>query len=177
MDLLFFSYILSLTINTLFFTDKTMHQIYEDEGIYNFVFQLPQIFYSTLISILFGVILKKLALSESLILDFKKEKNKNNLDRQMKTLFNKLKAKFILYFILSTIFILCFWYYVAMFCAVYSNTQFHLLKDILISFVTSFISPFGIYLIPGIFRIPSLSKSKSQRSYLYKFSTIIQLLI
>ena len=45
MDLLFFSYILSLTINTLFFTDKTMHQIYEDEGIYNFVFQLPQIFF------------------------------------------------------------------------------------------------------------------------------------
>ena len=63
-----------------------------------------------------------------------------------------------------------------MFCAIYVNTQSHLIKDTLISFATSLISPFGIYLIPGIFRIPSLSNKKHKRNYLYGISKIIQMI-
>ena len=47
-----------------------------------------------------------------------------------------------------------------MFCAIYKNTQLHLIKDTLISFGLSFIYPFGINLLPGLFRIPSLSEKK-----------------
>ena len=45
-DLFFISFILSYTINALFYSDSTMHKIYEDQGSYNFVYQLPQIIYS-----------------------------------------------------------------------------------------------------------------------------------
>ena len=174
-DLLFFNFVLSLTINALFFTDNTMSKIYEDEGDFNFIYNLPQIIYSTIISVIFGVILKKLALSEKAILNFKRMEKKINIDDKMKSLSNKLKIKFILYFILSTIFILCFWFYICMFCMVYSNTQLYLIKDTSLSFVLSQIYSFGINAIPGIFRIPSLSNPNNKRKCLYLFSKILQI--
>ena len=63
-----------------------------------------------------------------------------------------------------------------MFGVIYKNTQYHLLKDTLISFGISFIHPFVLYLLPGIFRIPSLSNPKKKRVCLYNFSKIFQLL-
>ena len=152
-----------------------MHKIYEDKGDYDFVYQISQIIYSIIISIFLGMILKKLALSEALVLDFKKDKTKKDLNEREKSLYNKLKIKFTLYFILSSIFLLIFWYYVTMFCAIYINTQIHLIKDTVVSFTLSLIYPFGINLIPGILRIPSLSNHKNQKECLYSFSKIIQL--
>ena len=62
-----------------------------------------------------------------------------------------------------------------MFGAVYINTQFHLLKDTLVSFGLSLLYPFGLCLLPGLFRIPALSDPKKKREYLYKFSKILQI--
>ncbi len=62
-----------------------------------------------------------------------------------------------------------------MFCAIYKNTQIHLLSDTLLSFGLSLISPFIIYLAPGIFRIPALSAPNKNRKCLYKFSKILQI--
>ena len=61
-----------------------------------------------------------------------------------------------------------------MFCVIYKNTQMHLLKDTLMSFGLSLIIPFVIYLLPGIFRIPSLSNANKKRQYLYNFSKFLQ---
>ena len=63
-----------------------------------------------------------------------------------------------------------------MFGAIYKNTQYHLLIDTIISFVITFIYPFGIYLLPGLFRIPALSGDKKERMYLYKISQLFQML-
>ena len=72
MDLFFISFAIYYTINALFFNDNTMHKIYVDEGSYNFIYQLPQIIYSSLISTVINIILKFLALAEGNILDHKK---------------------------------------------------------------------------------------------------------
>ena len=61
-----------------------------------------------------------------------------------------------------------------MFCVIYCNTQKHLLKDTLISFVLSLIFPFAVYLFPGFFRIPALSNNKNKRECLYNFSKFLQ---
>ena len=63
-----------------------------------------------------------------------------------------------------------------MFCAIYRNTQTHLIKDTLISFGLSLLYPFLFYLIPGFFRIPSLSKEKNKRNYLYIVSKLLQMI-
>ncbi len=40
-SLFFFSFALHYTVNALFFSDSTMHQIYEDKGYFNFIYQIP----------------------------------------------------------------------------------------------------------------------------------------
>ena len=82
--------------------------------------------------------------------------------------------KLILFYLISYIALLLFWYYIGCFCAIYKNTQLHLIKDTLISFGLSFIYPFFIYLLPGIFRIPSLKNKKNKKECLFKFSKILQ---
>ena len=173
-DLFFFNISLFFASNTLFFDDETMHEIYKDKGNFDFIYQLPQIIYSTLLSMFFDFLSEKLPLSQELISDFKNDKNKDDLNIRIISLNKKIKIRFIIYFIISTIFLLCFWYYVSIFCAVYSNTQSHLIKDTLISFVMSLITPFGYQLIPGLCRIPALSSSQNKRICLYKISKIIQ---
>ena len=170
--LLLFSFIIYFTINALFFNDSTIHKIYNDNGKYNILFQIPQIIYSSLISSILNIILKTLALSEQNIIKLKKIKNKKLINKKSKELIKFLYYKFISFFLISFIFLLFFWYYISLFCAVYENTQIHLIKDTLISFGLSMIYPFGIYLIPGIFRIPSLRSNN--RKTMYKFSKIIQ---
>ena len=120
--------------------------------------------------------LSLLALSNDLIISFKHYKSTINLMKREKELINKLTIKFILYFIISFIFLGFFWYYISMFGAIYRNTQVHLLKDTIISFILSLLYPFGIYLIPGLFRIPALSNRKNKRECLYNFSKVLQLL-
>jgi hypothetical protein len=63
-----------------------------------------------------------------------------------------------------------------MFGTIYKNTQLHLIKDTLISFGLSLIYPFGINLLPGLFRIPSLSDKKGKRKYIYSISKILQMI-
>ena len=164
------------TVNTLFFNNNTMHKIYEDKGKYHFIYQLPQIIYSSIISSVLNSLLKFLSLSENDILELKQIRNKDNIIKRNKSLYNKLNIKFLLFFILSTIFLLFFWYYISMFCAIYKNTQVYLIKDTSISFGLSLLYPFGIYLLPGIFRIPALSNKKNNRKYLYNFSKILQII-
>ena len=171
-SLFLFSFSLYFTINTLFFSDSIMHKIYTDEGTYDFIYQLPLIIYSTIISSLISVIVKLLSLTEKNILAIKnsKEKLKQNLTRTLKCLI----IKFNLFFIINFLFLILFWYYLTSFCSVYKNTQIYLIKDTLISFGLSLLYPFGLNLIPGIFRIQALNAEKKDKECMYKFSLVIQ---
>ena len=160
-------------INALFYNDDTMHNIYESKGRFDLEVQLPIIIYSSLISMLLNTPLSLLALSNDLIISFKQNKSTINLVKREEELINKLTIKFILYFIISFLLLLFLWYYISMFDVIYKNTQMHLLKDTLISIGLSLVFPFVTYLLPGIFRILSLSNKK--RKCLYNFSKFLQL--
>ena len=170
--LFFFSFALFYTVNTLFFDDSTIHKIYEDEGKYNFIYQIPKILYSTLISTIINIISKNLSISEKNIINIRKNKDVNN--NMIIKLKKCLKIKFILFFIFTFLLLPLFWYYVSIFCIIYRNSQFHVLKDTLISFGLSLSYPIGLCLLPGIFRIPSLKASKKNKKCLYKLSQFIQ---
>ena len=119
-------------------------------------------------------ILGLLALSNDSIIKLKDDKNKKDVVERKNNLKKNLGIKFIFYFILSFVFLLCFWYYIAMFGVIYKNTQMHLLEDTLICFGLSLIYPFIIYLFPGMFRIPALSDPKANKKCLYDFSKFLQ---
>ena len=169
--LFIFSFALYSTVNALFFNYKTMHKIYEEQGAFNFIFQIPQILYSTLISTFINILVKTLSLTQKNILEIK-----NNQNSKVNEILKCLIIKFTLYFILSFIFLLFFWFYLGCFCAIYTNTQTHIFKDTAISFILSLIYPLFINLIPGLFRIPSLKSPNKSRESLYKFSLLIQLI-
>ena len=173
MFLFFFFFSVHFTINALFFNDDTMHTIFIDEGSFNFIYQIPQIIYSSLISGVINIIINYLALSEKIILEIKKVKEIKDLDEKVKDIFQILKIKVALFFVIAFALLLTFMYYIACFCGIYENTQIHLIKDTLISFGLSLIYPFGIYLIPGIFRITALRAKNKDKEYLYKFSKFI----
>ena len=175
-NLFFFSLALYFTINALFYTDTTIHDIYEDSGAFNFIYHVPQILYSSIISAVINAIIKFLSLSEKNILEIKKEKNMNNYNNKIQNILRCLKIKFIFFYILYFLFLIFFWYYLSCFCAVYQNTQFHLIIDTLFSFFLSLLYPLGINLIPGFFRIPALKDPKSNQKCLYGFSKIIQII-
>ena len=172
--LFFFSFSLDFTINALFFTDKTIHKIYQDKGEFNFLYQLPQILCSTLIGKFIDSLIKNLGLSQDYIIALKHIKIKKNLKREYKKLIRTFNLKFILFFVIDFVLIVFFCYYISCFCCIYMNTQIHLIKDTLISLITSVLFPFAIYLIPGIFRISSLALKKSSRKCLYNFSIFFE---
>ena len=172
--LFFFSFGLYFTVNALFFTDSTMNKIYEDEGIYDFINQIPKLLYSNIICTVINIIAKTLSLSEKDILKLKDNKQGENLDKKAKIIKKRLLIKIILFYIVGFLFLFIFWFYVATFCAVYYNTQLYLIKDTLISFGSSLIYPFGYYLVPGILRIPSLKSKKKNKKCLYKICLLCQ---
>ena len=174
--LFFFSFTIYTTINALFFNDSTMHNIYKSGGKFNFIYQIPQIIYSSLISSLLNTLLRNLCLSEKIVLEVKHENNIKILDKKRVSLPHLLRYKFIIFYIISFILLMSFGYYLSCFCAVFKNTQIHLLKDSIISFLISMIYPFGLFLLPGIFRIPSLRTQAKNKETMYKFSQIIQLI-
>ena len=171
-SLFFFSFSLHYTINSLFFDDSLIHKIYEDKGSFDFIYQIPQICYSTIISKVIIIFVKFLCLSETTIISLK---NENYIENSSKIV-NCLIAKFIIFYILIFLFLIFFWYYLGCFCSVFVNTQVYLIKDTLISFGLSLFYPFFLELLPGIFRIPSLRNKSKNRRCLFLLSKIIQLI-
>ena len=170
------SFSLYFTINGFFFSDETMHKIHEDNGAFNIINQIPQILYSSIVSAIINMILKLLSLSEKNILSLKEEKDLKKAIKYSKTIEKFIIIKFIIFFVLSNILLLFFWYFISCFCAVYTNTQMILLKDTLASFGLSMIYPFGLNILPGIFRIPALRAKNKDKKCLYKISTMVALI-
>ena len=172
-SLFIFSFALYFTINGFFFSDETMDKIYKNTGKSNIILQIPQILYSSVITSILNSILKRLSLSEIALLTIKQEKNIHSCVEKSKKIERNLKIKFFVFFNFSFLFMLFFWYFISCFCAVYKNTQKILLNDTLLSFGISMLYPFGLNLIPGLFRIPALRSKERNRKCIFKFSKIV----
>ena len=173
LSLFVFAICLDMTTNILFFNDESMHKIYLDYGEYNFVSQIPQIVYSTIISECLDIFLKYLSLSEKEVYEVKKFKNMNEVGDGIKQLIKCLKIKFIFFFFICFIFMIFFWYFVSIFCAIYENTQIILFEDSSMSLLISLLYPFVLYIFPAGLRIFSLRSIKKNKQILYKISNYI----
>ena len=111
MFLFFFSFALDFTVNAIFFSDDTMHKIYEDKGKFDFLYQVPQIIYSTIISKFIDTLIRKFALTQDNIVDLKKEKGSKKFKKINLIILRTLKIKFILFFCLAFMILSFFWYF------------------------------------------------------------------
>ena len=151
-----------------------MHRIYIDNGAFDFIYRLPLTLYSVIISSVISFGLKKLALTQSCIIEYKKEvnesKNKEEIIKKAVSIIKCYKIKFIIFVVLIILTLIIFWFYVGCFCMVYHNTQFYLLKDSLIGFGLSMLYPIGILLIAVLFRICALKKNSA---CIYRISKLL----
>ena len=175
-SLFLLAFSLYFTMNGFFFSDKTMHEIYEDNSSFNILIQIPIIIYSSCITSVINVILRQLSLSENNILSIKKEKDYTFAVKKSKDILRCVIIKFFFYFLFSLLVLLFCWYFISCFCAVYKNTQKILISDSFISFGLSMLYPFGLNLLPGFFRIPALRAKNKDKQCLYKISKIIALI-
>ena len=172
-DLFFYTFIVHFGVNALFFTDLVIQKIKENGNELGFLYRLPNIIYSFIISTVLKKILKILSLSEKNILNLKRKEIKD-LDEESKSIKKLVFIKCLLFFIISLVILIFFLFYLSCFCAVYRNTQFYIIKDSLVSYGTDFITPFFISLIPGLFRKCALKEKN--RKCLYCLSKLFQMI-
>ena len=70
-----------------------LDKIYIDNGVFNIIYQIPQIIYSCLISSFINAILRSLSLSEKDVLSVKSEKKLDNIVRRIEYVKRCLKIK------------------------------------------------------------------------------------
>ena len=177
-NLFFVNFAFYVTVNAVFFDKDKLHNIYINKGQFDFIYEIPKIMYSSLISIGLNALFKLLALTNNTIIQFKnyKEHNKKYIKKGEESVKSAIKIKTITFFIFGLITLLFCWYYLCAFCVIYPNTVFHLFKDSIISYAVSLLYPFVVYLLPVVFRIYALkSKIRKDRELCYVISTILQL--
>ena len=173
--LFLFNLALYFTVSACFFTDDTMHNIYAAKGAFKIISELPQMIYSVLISSVINTIVKTLSLSEKEIINLKRKKI-DDPKKEFTNVLNCFKIKYLVFYILSFLLLFFFWYFIAGFCAVYPNTQVIMIKETFTSYGLSLLYPFGLNLIPGIFRIPALKDREMKKECLYKFSGLVAII-
>ena len=171
-SLFIFSFILFLTFNTLFFTDESMSHIYKQGGTFDFIYNLPKTIFSGVCCGVINFLLKFLSLSQKDIDKLNKINNEKDKIKEINKYRKIWYCKIIIFYILIFLFIELFQIYVGTFCTIYKNTQKHLIKSTLISFILSMIYPFGICLLTAIFRKISLMK---KNKFLFLISKLFQM--
>ena len=169
-----FLLITDMVMNVFFFSDESMHKLYIDYGKYDFIQQIPQILYSTIISKLIEIFLSYLSLTDKPIYQIKKLIMNDSLTK-IKIIFKCINIKLIFFFLFTVIFMLLYWYTISAFCSIYKNTQIAFIKDWVFSFLLLILIPFLIYLISSVLRVCAIKKRNCKcSSYIYRISEIIQ---
>ena len=174
--LFFISFDIYFAINTLFFNGSEIHQIYSDGGEYNIHFFISKIIYSFIISYFIINFIRYFSLSERYLIEIKNENNKNIINDKGNKAKRCLIIKYILFYILSFIFLTIFWFYLSSFCAVYQNSQIYVFKNAFINFGISIIYPIIFNLLPTIFRFIALKDKNHKSECIFKFSKILQII-
>ena len=174
LDIFILKFGICSAINALFFTQATIHKIYTDKGSYKLGFYLPKIIISFFFTHIIIIIIKYIFLSERNIVNVKKKQTYDQAKEEAVKARRSLIIKYILFYVIGTVFLALFWYYLSSFCAVYQNTQIFLIINTFISLGISFLYPCIINILPSILR--KISLKNTNKEYLYKTSKIIQII-
>ena len=169
---LFLSICTDMAFNVFFFSDDSMHNIYISDGEHDFIGQLAQMIYSTIVSQVLQIFISYLTMTDIHYYQIKElKKEKNITSKQTIPILKCIKIKIIVYHIFTFLLFLFFWYLISAFCAVYENTQRIFLTDSISSFIIGLVYPFALYLAPTALRVISLkAKEKKNLKFLYTLS-------
>ena len=161
-----------MALNVFFFSDDSMHKLFLNYGKYDFIQQIPQIVYSTIISQLIEVFLCFLSLTDKYVYQIKSILKTGYKNKILKII-SCINIKLYIFFAFTFLFFIFYWYIISVFCGVYRNTQIHFIKDSIISFSICLVYPFVLYFISSSLRVLSLRDSKKRCKYIYSLSDMI----
>ena len=166
---------LCLTINTMFVDYSTIHNIYINNGAFDFTYNITYIIYAT-------IIIYVLSLCIHYFITIHKEniQTKNyklvNYTTEINKIMHKIIKKIFLFFSICILLLIISGLYLACFTAIFPKIKVHLFIRAVISFIFSLIIPIMLYFISACIRICSLRASDESMEYLYKMSKMFQLL-
>jgi len=175
LGLLLMTFPINLTFNIFFFTNKNIKLSYikSMDDISTFWSNIPNTIYSSILSSIFLILLKFMALTHNSVRTLRKMNNVDKAEEKSKCILRCIKIRIAMYYLLSFIFLIVFGFYVLCFCNVFENTQIELVKSTLTSWLISILYPFIICFLTSIVRaLALLMKNK----YLYAANKIMQLL-
>ena len=159
-----------MAMNVFFFSDDSMHKLFLSYGKYDFIQQIPQIVYSTIISQIFEIFLCYLSMTDKYIYQIKGMKLSM---KEIILLFKYINIKLMIFFAFNLLMFSFYWYSVASFCAVYGNSQAVFIKDSFTSFSIGIAYSFVIYLIPSALRRWAIKSKKMRLKFIYRLSELI----
>ena len=169
---LFLSICSDMAFNVFFFSDESMHKIYESGGENDFIGQIAQMVYSTIFSQILQVFINYLTMTDIHYYKLKALKKEHNINgKEAISVIKCIKIKIVAYICSTFLLFLFFLYTSSAFCAVYINTQRIFVTDSYMSFLMGLLYPFALYLIPTALRVISLkAKNKKNLKILYSLS-------
>ena len=96
-----FSFALFFVDNAIFMNEDAIHNIYENQGTFDIIYQIPQIIYSNIISFILETIIRFLSLTQADVINEKKKLKKEKTKKEFKKFSRVLIIKYILFFIIS----------------------------------------------------------------------------
>ena len=160
-----------MALNTFFFSDESLHKLFLNYGKYNFVQEIPQIIYSTIISSIIEIFLCFSSITDKYFYSLKSYFMRGEKNKVIKTL-KCINIKLIIFYIFIFIFYIIYWYIISVFCGVYRNTQITFIKDSILSLSLGLLYPLILYFISACFRVCSLKNKKNRLKCLYKLSNM-----
>ena len=161
--------------NALFFTEKYISKAYYNNGKLEIITSLPKALYSCLVSILATIIFKLFTNNKKEVYKAIKEKDdKIEYNDLVKIVLERIKIKFIIFFILQIILSFIFFYYVTAFCAVYQNSNLYWLYGCLETLAIDFVIPFIYCLLLASLRYFGIIK---RIQFFYKFGNILDIIL
>ena len=170
-----FSLVLNIAVNSFLFSDATIEKKAKSEVGIDFI----TAWVLSLISNIFGSIVVSITCGltdyiDLLLVIMVESQYSDHAKTLLRKYVKQIKSNLRKFFIIELILMIICIYYITIFCAIYTNTQIHVIKDTAISFGINMVTPIFINLIPGMFRIPSLRIKKTRKEKLYNFSKFLQ---
>ena len=169
-------FVLSLTVNALFYNDEAIYQINQEKEDTSLIAEYSRIIYSAIISGFLNYIIEILAFSHKKIIELRYNKEIKKIEEKIPKLIKLLKIKSIIYYAMSLFLNIIFLYYITSFCAIYTIIQTHMISDASISFLLAMSYTIILSLISSIIRVFSLKEKNKFRHFLYIISWIISLI-
>ena len=153
-----------MAMNAFLFSDKAFHKLFLSGVHYYFSYHALQIFLAVIITLFFEIFLCFLTWTDKYVYEIKSFPQGENNGERIFSILKCVRIKLFIFYVITCLMLLFYWYFVSAFCAVYPNTQKIYLVYCLISFAIYSIIPFIVYAITTIFRVIALKDNKLKKS-------------